>query len=90
MISQEQWEKEKAARRRKIPKIRISLPIDMAEVLCKEFERDLKWIGITACEPDIGECYSEFIEQVKIQKKKLESKKERTVYNREFIPGWDD
>jgi hypothetical protein len=67
----EQWKKERLERRNKIPKITITLPLDMAEFIADEFKDKSKWVGITGCDVEPYECYDEFIKQVKLQKKKI-------------------
>jgi len=65
------WEKERAERRKQIPKIKITLPLDMAELIAQELQGKSEWVGIVASEPQPYECYDEFVKQVKLQKKKL-------------------
>ena len=67
----EQWEKERAERRKQIPNIKITLPLDMAELIAQELEAKSEWVGIDASELQPYECYDEFVKQVKLQKKKL-------------------
>ena len=55
--------------RKKVPKIRISLPIDMAELIAIDLEKRSEWIGDCDYEPDTYSCYMEFIKQVKLQLK---------------------
>lgn len=65
------WEKERAERRKQIPKIKITLPLDMAELIAQELQAKSEWVGIVASELQPYECYDEFVKQVKLQKKKL-------------------
>ena len=46
--------------------ITITLERDKAEFMASSFSSDLRWIGVTS-PSDIGNCYIDFIEQVKKQ-----------------------
>ena len=47
--------------------ITITLERDKAEYMALAFGRDLKWLGVTSG-IDLGNCYIDFIEQVKKQR----------------------
>ena len=47
--------------------ITITLERDKAEYMALAFERDLKWLGVTSG-IDLGNCYIDFIEQVRKQR----------------------
>ena len=47
--------------------ITITLERDKAEFMASSFSSDLRWIGVTS-PIDIGNCYIDFIEQVKKQR----------------------
>ena len=47
--------------------ITITLERDKAEYMALAFGRDLKWLGVTSGN-DLGNCYIDFIEQVKKQR----------------------
>ena len=47
--------------------ITITLERDKAEYMALSFGRDLKWLGVTSG-IDLGNCYIDFIEQVKKQR----------------------
>ena len=50
--------------------ITITLERDKAEFMASSFSSDLKWIGVTS-PIDIGNCYIDFIEQVRSQRKNI-------------------
>jgi hypothetical protein len=56
--------------RKRVPRIRISLPIDMAELIAIDLERKSEWVGVSDMDPDWWDCYQEYIKQVKLQLKK--------------------
>ena len=47
--------------------ITITLERDKAEFMASSFSSDLRWIGVTS-PIDIGNCYIDFIEQVRKQR----------------------
>ena len=50
--------------------ITITLQRDKAEYMAKSFSQDLKWLGVTSG-IDLGNCYIDFIEQVRSQRKNI-------------------
>ena len=50
--------------------ITITLQRDKAEYMAKSFSQDLKWLGVTAG-IDLGNCYIDFIEQVRSQREDI-------------------
>ena len=50
--------------------ITITLERDKAEYMAKSFAHDLKWLGVSAG-IDLGNCYLDFIKQVRSQRKNI-------------------
>ena len=75
-LQYEQFKKEQLEKRKKIPNLKITLPLDMAELISEELERQSKNIGFILYDGvQPGDAYDEFVKQVKLQKSKLKPAK---------------
>ena len=75
-LQYEQFKKEQSEKRKKIPNLKITLPLDMAELISEELERQSKNIGFILYDGvQPGDAYDEFVKQVKLQKSKLKPAK---------------